>query len=583
MAACGTEADGERNGHVDGELDPPAPMTDEVKASCAEVVALLDLMEKTGYSMVQENGQRKYGGPPPDWEGPPPPRGCEVFVGKIPRDMYEDELVPLFERAGKLYEFRLMMEFTGENRGYAFVMYTNKEAAQRAIQMLDNYKVRPGKFIGVCVSLDNCRLFLGSIPKEKTKDEVLAEMKKLTDGVVDVIMYPSSTDKSKNRGFAFVEYKSHKAAAMARRKLIPGTSLSSDSVRGSIVFCPSALGFFFFTSMCVSSGRGCTTGTFQLWGQSIQVDWAQPEKDVEEEVMQRVRVLYVRNLMLNTSEETLFKAFSHFKPGSVERVKKFTDYAFVHYYCREDALAALDPMNGVLIDGAAVEVMLAKPAISKEDSSGSRRHGSRGYLKSNNTADQALDNKDLNEGGPTHTNYCLVLPGDRDGHFFPLFPGTPLSHTSVLALKPSQFSTAVSLLDVYCRQNNWLEPEYHLYSTPGLDTTLLLLYKVHNYLQLYTIVTLELQYSQGLMWLCVCAWCVFSGGDLINTQHLHARTSPRCLPCPHSPLLTKLKASSAHSCPFTDGEGQLLTSLLSIFPSQRWFHPRRLRSAGCIC
>lgn len=49
----------------------------------------------------------------------------------------------------------------------------------------------------------------------------------LTDGVVDIIMYPSSTDKSKNRGFAFVEYKSHKAAAMARRKLIPGTYLSS--------------------------------------------------------------------------------------------------------------------------------------------------------------------------------------------------------------------------------------------------------------------------------------------------------------------------------------------------------------------
>lgn len=60
------------------------------------------------------------------WEGPPPPRGCEVFVGKIPRDMYEDELVPLFEKAGTMYEFRLMMEFSGENRGYAFVMYTNR-------------------------------------------------------------------------------------------------------------------------------------------------------------------------------------------------------------------------------------------------------------------------------------------------------------------------------------------------------------------------------------------------------------------------------------------------------------------------
>lgn len=30
--------------------------------------ALLALMEKTGYSMVQENGQRKFGGPPPGKE-----------------------------------------------------------------------------------------------------------------------------------------------------------------------------------------------------------------------------------------------------------------------------------------------------------------------------------------------------------------------------------------------------------------------------------------------------------------------------------------------------------------------------------
>lgn len=60
-----TESDRERDGDVDGDLDPLEPMSEEVKASCAEVVALLDLMEKTGYSMVQENGQRKYGGPPP--------------------------------------------------------------------------------------------------------------------------------------------------------------------------------------------------------------------------------------------------------------------------------------------------------------------------------------------------------------------------------------------------------------------------------------------------------------------------------------------------------------------------------------
>jgi hypothetical protein len=32
-------------------------------------------------------------GPPPDWNGPAPGKGCEIFVGKVPRDAYEYELV----------------------------------------------------------------------------------------------------------------------------------------------------------------------------------------------------------------------------------------------------------------------------------------------------------------------------------------------------------------------------------------------------------------------------------------------------------------------------------------------------------
>ena len=212
--------------------------------------ALLKLIERTGYTMIQENGQRKYGGPPPGWQGVPPPRGCEVFVGKIPRDCYEDELVPVFENVGKIYELRLMMDFSGSNRGYCFVMYTNREDAKKAVKHLNNYQIRKGRYPGVCLSIDNCRLFVGGIPKNKTKEEILNEMKKVTEGVVDVIVYPSATDKSKNRGFAFVEYESHRAAAMARRKLIPGR--------------------------------------IELWGHTIAVDWAEPEQEVDEDVMAKV-------------------------------------------------------------------------------------------------------------------------------------------------------------------------------------------------------------------------------------------------------------------------------------------------------
>ena len=214
--------------------------------------ALLDLMERTNYTMIQENGQRKYGGPPPVWEGQVPARGCEIFVGKIPRDCYEDELVPVFERIGKIYELRLMMDFSGSNRGYCFVMYTNRSDAKRAVKEMNNYEIRKGRFLGVCLSVDNCRLFVGGIPKNKCKDDILVEMKKVTEGVMDVIVYPSATDKTKNRGFAFVEYESHRAAAMARRKLIPGR--------------------------------------IQLWNHQIAVDWAEPEQEVDEDVMDKVNV-----------------------------------------------------------------------------------------------------------------------------------------------------------------------------------------------------------------------------------------------------------------------------------------------------
>ena len=81
---------------------------------------------------------------------------------------------------------------------------------------------RNGRLLGVCASVDNCRLFVGGIPKTKKREEILTEMRKVTDGVMEVIVYPSAADKTKNRGFAFVEYESHRAAAMARRKLLPG-------------------------------------------------------------------------------------------------------------------------------------------------------------------------------------------------------------------------------------------------------------------------------------------------------------------------------------------------------------------------
>ena len=158
------------------KLSVPTPVSDaraeSPPGSDKRSSPIARLMERTGYCIVQRKGYRRYG-PPPDWEGKAPSRGCEVFVGKIPRDCFEDELVPVFERMGKIYELRLMInrgyaahDKQGFNRGYAFVVYEDVASAKKSVQQLDNYEIRKGRTLGVCTSVDNCRLFVGGIPKK---------------------------------------------------------------------------------------------------------------------------------------------------------------------------------------------------------------------------------------------------------------------------------------------------------------------------------------------------------------------------------------------------------------------------------
>ncbi|XP_034938338.1 heterogeneous nuclear ribonucleoprotein R-like isoform X13 [Chelonus insularis] len=296
---------------------PKAPDEDKIKM----------ILERTGYPLDVTTGQRKYGGPPPNWEGPTPGNGCEVFCGKIPKDMYEDELIPLFEKCGKIWDLRLMMDpMSGTNRGYAFITFTNREAAQQAVRELNDYEIRKGKKIGVTVSYNNHRLFVGNIPKNRDRDDLFEEFTKHAPGLTEVIIYSSPDDKKKNRGFCFLEYESHKAASLAKRRL--------------------------------------STGRIKVWGCDIIVDWADPQEEPDEQTMAKVRVLYVRNLTQDCSEEKLKECFEQY--GKIDRVKKIKDYAFVHFEDRDNAVKAMRELHGKEIGGSHIEVALAKPPFDKK-------------------------------------------------------------------------------------------------------------------------------------------------------------------------------------------------------------------------
>lgn len=71
-ASLDTKSSSTINGTVSGSISSGQP----VKGPDEEKIK--EILERTGYTLDVTTGQRKFGGPPPGWEGEPPSNGCEV-------------------------------------------------------------------------------------------------------------------------------------------------------------------------------------------------------------------------------------------------------------------------------------------------------------------------------------------------------------------------------------------------------------------------------------------------------------------------------------------------------------------------
>lgn len=89
---------------------------------------------------------------------------------------------------------------TGMSKGYCFITYCNKKDAENAQSKFDGFEIKSGVQLKVNLSVPNLRLFVGNIPKSKSKDEILTEFSKLTPGLQEVIVYSSPDDRKRNRG-----------------------------------------------------------------------------------------------------------------------------------------------------------------------------------------------------------------------------------------------------------------------------------------------------------------------------------------------------------------------------------------------
>ncbi|XP_034706734.1 polyadenylate-binding protein 7-like isoform X2 [Vitis riparia] len=268
-------------------------------------------------------------------------KGSEVFVGGLSRTITESNIREVFSTCGEIIEVRMMTDQNGKSKGYCFVRFTTKEAANKAIKEKSGFMVE-GKKIGVVPSTDQTTLFFGNLPKDWSPDEfdkmVCQAFQDVTS--VDLAMPFGSGDtslgqKQQNRGFAFVKFSSHAAAARAHRMGSKSDFLLGDS-----------------------------------W--HPVVEWAE-EPEIDPEELAKITIAFVGNLPKDANEDYLKKLFGPF--GKVEKVllskKGQSPVGFVHFAKRSDLDNAIKEMNEKTVQGPSrgpafkLQVAVAKPLDRK--------------------------------------------------------------------------------------------------------------------------------------------------------------------------------------------------------------------------
>ncbi|GFU30006.1 probable RNA-binding protein 46 [Nephila pilipes] len=357
------------------------------------------LAEKTGYKLSLQNEQRIYG-PPPGWIGSPPSIESKLFIENLPSDLYELELVPLCEQFGKIYELHLKINENGENCGEAFLIYTNSEDAFKALQVLDNFEIRPNHYI-VCKPI-NCRsLFITGKPIGKTEEERLNEVSKFTEGVTKVVPYE----------YRIAKYSDHQDVYQAK------------------------------SSVAMNKGT--------LFDRELEMfaSSAQPNVEMQYEEMRKFQIksLCVRKIALKTTEAQLHILFSLEGSLEVEILKKVRDFGFIQYKKREHAEIALVQLNGIRIDGSALEVSWAK--VEKKRATTGRRDNNNLYQYSNTDGRERSSLK-----YQQNASIPMISKGNVQSRAqIPTFPN---------------LDNHFELLQYICTKNGWGKPKYNIYIEP---------------------------------------------------------------------------------------------------------------------
>lgn len=271
-----------------------------------------------------------------------------IFIKNLDKNIDNKGLYDTFSAFGNILSCKISTDPKGQSRGYGFVHYETKEAAQEAIakvngMMLNDKKVFVGEFMSKKERLeklgDQAKKFKNVFIKnfgDALNEETLGEMFKKHGDITSCVVM--SDEHGKSKGFGFVAYEAHEAADAAVRE---------------------------FDGMEIE-GRKVTVCRAQKRAERAM----ELKNKFEVQKMERINRyqgvnLYIKNLEDGIDDERLRSEFSTY--GTITSAKVMKDdkgnskgFGFVCFSSPDEATKAVTEMNGRILVTKPLYVALAQ-------------------------------------------------------------------------------------------------------------------------------------------------------------------------------------------------------------------------------